>query len=186
MNSKSLKIDKSWALFLDRDGVINKRLPADYVKNISQFEFEEGSLEALAIFSNLFGKIFIVSNQQGIGKGLMSMEDLEAIHSHLLEQVSANNGRIDRIFVSPYLESSRHFTRKPSVGMGIMAKKEFREISFRRSVMVGDSISDMIFGKRLRMKTVFIGSAETINDKPHLTDYCYSSLLQFAQSLVKE
>lgn len=183
MNSKPLRIDKSWTLFLDRDGVINNRLPSDYVKNVSQFKFEEGSLEAIGALSNIFGKILVVSNQQGIGKGLMSTGDLELIHSYLIEQVSANGGRIDKIYVSPYLESSRHFSRKPSVGMGIQAKKDFRDISFKRSVMVGDSITDMIFGKRLGMKTVFIGLPATIANKAFLTDYCYPSLLKFAQSL---
>ncbi len=183
MSSKLLKIDKSWTLFLDRDGVINKRLPSDYVKNVSQFQFEEGSLEGIGILSNLFGKIVVVSNQQGIGKGLMSNNDLESIHSYLVEQVSNSGGRIDKIYVSPYLESSKHFSRKPSVGMGIQARKDFREISFKKSVMVGDSVSDMIFGKRLGMKTVFIGLYTTITNRAHLTDYCYQSLLKFAQSL---
>jgi histidinol-phosphate phosphatase family protein len=183
MNSKPLKIDKSWSLFLDRDGVINKRLPSDYVKSVSQFQFEDGSLKAIEILSRYFGKIVVVSNQQGIGKGLMSMEDLELINAHLIDQVKVSGGRIDKIYVSPYLESARHFSRKPSVGMGIQARKDFREISFRRSVMVGDSMSDMIFGNRLGMKTVFIGDSFTISDKYQLTDYCYPTLLEFAESI---
>ena len=65
------KIDKSWTLFLDRDGVINVRLIDDYVKNINEFEFLPGVLEAFKIFSEKFGRIIIVTNQQGVGKGLM-------------------------------------------------------------------------------------------------------------------
>lgn len=183
MNSKPLIIDKSWTLFLDRDGVINVRLPGDYVRTVSQFRFEEGSLEAIAILSKLFGRIVIVSNQQGVGKGLMTMEELEVVHAHLTDEVTRNGGRIDKIFVSPYLEEEKHFSRKPSVGMGIRAKKEFREISFKRSVMVGDSISDMTFGKRLGMKTVFIGTPSTIANKARLTDFCFVNLLEFAKVL---
>lgn len=173
-------IDRNWTLFLDRDGVINQRIPDDYVKTVDQFKIIDGTLEALAIFNSIFGKIIIVSNQQGIGKGLMSAEELKVIHDHLIHEVNKAGGRIDKILVSPYLHSERHFTRKPSVGMGILAKKEFRDISFRKSVMVGDSISDLIFGKRLGMKTVFIGNPQKVRNRPELADYCYPDLLTFA------
>lgn len=176
----SLKIDKSWTLFLDRDGVINQRIPNDYVKSVDQFKFIEGTLEAIATFSNIFGRIFIVSNQQGIGKGLMTIEELQLVHDHLTSEVIKAGGRIDKIFVSPYLHSERHFTRKPSVGMGIQAHKEFSEISFKKSIMVGDSISDMVFGKRLGMVTVFIGNPSSISQHPKLVDYCYPDLLSFS------
>jgi len=70
-------------LFLDRDGVINVRLIDDYVKRKEEFEFLEGSLEAFKIFAKHFDKIVVVTNQQGIGKGLMSEGDLEKIHSYM-------------------------------------------------------------------------------------------------------
>ena len=59
-------------LFLDRDGVINKKLEGRYVQNFSEFEFIEGSLEAISELSNLFNRILVVTNQQGISKGIMS------------------------------------------------------------------------------------------------------------------
>lgn len=179
----SLMIDKTWTIFLDRDGVINERLPDDYVKNVQQFKFIKGTLEAIAIFTKLFGHIIVVSNQQGIGKGLMTFEDLDRVHAFMLSEVVVAGGRIDKIYVSPYLQSQKHFTRKPAVGMGIFARKEFRQISFRRSVMVGDSISDMIFGKRLGMKTVFIGDREQVRNRPELVDFLYRDLITFARTL---
>ncbi len=182
-NSMSLIIDKTWTIFLDRDGVINERLPDDYVKDVQQFKFIKGTLEAIAIFTKLFGHIIVVSNQQGIGKGLMTFDDLERVHAFMLSEVVKAEGKIDKIYVSMYLQSQKHFTRKPAVGMGILARKEFRQISFRRSVMVGDSISDMIFGKRLGMKTVFIGDREQVRNRPELVDFLYRDLITFARTL---
>lgn len=179
----SLMIDKTWTLFLDRDGVINERLPDDYVKSIEQFKLIEGTIDALAIFAKLFNHIIVVSNQQGIGKGLMSLQELEKIHKHFKEEITRAGGRIDKIYVSPYLNSERHFTRKPAVGMGILAKREFRDISFRKAIMAGDSMSDMLFGKRLGMKTVFIGQPVQTRHLYDLTDFCYPDLLSFAQTL---
>lgn len=181
----TLKIDKNWTLFLDRDGVINERQPGDYVKSIEQFKFTDGCLEALAMFARFFHPIIVVTNQQGVGKGLMSLEELENIHYYLISEVNKAGGRIDKIYISPYLQSERHFTRKPSVGMGIIARKEFRSISFRKSIMVGDSYSDMLFGKRLGMQTVFIGEHEKSREWDQLTNFCYPDLLSFAKSLLE-
>ena len=74
-------------LFLDRDGVINRRLVGDYVKCQDEFEFLEGNLEAFEIFNRLFDKIVVVTNQQGIGKGLMSENDLEQVHSYMKKEI---------------------------------------------------------------------------------------------------
>ena len=76
------KIDKSWTLFLDRDGVINKKLENDYVKTIDEFEFLPQVLEAIKQFSSHFQKIVIVTNQQGISKKLMTENDLEKVHQY--------------------------------------------------------------------------------------------------------
>jgi histidinol-phosphate phosphatase family protein len=178
-----LMIDKTWTLFLDRDGVINERLVDDYVKTPDQFKFIQGSDKAIVLFSEMFHRIVVVTNQQGIGKGLMTHAELDLVHEQLFSELARLGGRIDKIYVSPHLHSARHFTRKPSVGMAIQAKKDFKEISFRRSIMAGDSISDMLFGKRLGMKTVFIGSPDELRDKSRLVDFCFPDLYTFALSL---
>ncbi|MCB9015478.1 MAG: HAD-IIIA family hydrolase [Lentimicrobiaceae bacterium] len=179
----SLKIDKNWTLFLDRDGVINERIPDDYVKSKELFHFIDGTLEAIKIFSALFQKIVVVTNQQGVGKGLMTIDELNEIHIHMLQAVEHAGGVIHKVYFSPYLKSEKHFTRKPSIGMGLLAKKDFKEISFKKSVMVGDSFGDILFGKRLGMKTVFIGSAEMARKFPKLVDFVYPDLITFAKNL---
>jgi len=179
-----LKIDKTWSLFLDRDGVINERLPDDYVKLWEQFRFIDGSLEAIKIFSENFNRIVVVSNQQGVGKGLMSASELEHIHKNMQNAVQQAGGRIDKVYYSSYLASENHFSRKPSVGMGLRARRDCKDISFGKSVMAGDSFGDILFGKRLGMKTVFIGDPQPARDHPHLVDFVFPDLITFAKSIV--
>lgn len=153
---KSIRTEGGWTLFLDRDGVINERLDGDYVKSPEQFRFVPGALDALAIFSSLFDRILIVTNQQGIGRGLMTVAELEQVHSFMVESIQAYGGRIDGIYFSPDLNNTGSFTRKPAVGMGLKARKDYPGIRFKRSIMVGDTFSDMLFGKRLDMFNVLI------------------------------
>ncbi|GAP44364.1 histidinol-phosphate phosphatase family domain [Lentimicrobium saccharophilum] len=178
-----LKIDKSWTLFLDRDGVINKRLPGDYVKAPEQFIFIEGVLEAFRTFSSVFKHIIVVTNQQGIGKGLMTTGQLDLIHNKMMNEITLNGGRVDGIFYAPALDSQGSFLRKPSVGMGLLARKQFKDILFKKSVMAGDSVSDMIFGNRLGMKTVLIGDCILAKQHPELVDFVYPDLLTFANTI---
>ena len=151
------KIDQSWTLFLDRDGVINVRLIDDYVKNTGEFEFMPGVLEAFRIFAQKFGRIIIVTNQQGVGKGLMTMNDVEAVHDYMLKEIENQKGRVDKIYVCPQLKSDPDNYRKPSPRMAYMAQHDFPEIDFGKSVMIGDSNSDIEFGKNAGMHTILIG-----------------------------
>ncbi|MFT5833125.1 MAG: D-glycero-D-manno-heptose 1,7-bisphosphate phosphatase [Cognaticolwellia sp.] len=149
-------IDKTWTLFLDRDGVINKRLVGNYVKSWSEFQFLDGVLESLEILNQKFQTIVIVTNQQGVGKGQMTMESVNAIHAQMLLEIEKNGGRIDKIYVCPALKHNNPKCRKPETGMGEQAQRDFSMIDFSKSVILGDSASDIEFGKRLGMKTVFV------------------------------
>lgn len=173
MTLKNLNIDKSWTLFLDRDGVINKKIDNDYVKHWVEFEFLEGVLESLKYFGSVFGKIVVVTNQQGIGKKLYRLEDLEIIHKNMLYEVEYHGGRIDKVYFSPHLASENHPNRKPGIGMALEAKKDFTDIDFSKSIMIGDSMSDMEFGRKAGMKTIFI--SET-NKNDEWIDFNFSSL----------
>ena len=170
--------DKSWTLFLDRDGVINKRLMADYVKNTNEFELLDGVADAIANANQLFGKVVVVTNQQGIGKKIMTERNLSDIHSYCDELLHVAKARIDRYYFAPELAAETNVLRKPNSGMALQAKADFPEIDFNKSVMVGDSDSDIEFGKRLGMKTVFIGK------EAHKTaDLTFESLKLFIESL---
>lgn len=181
MTLKDLNIDKSWTLFLDRDGVINKKLENDYVKHWIEFEFLEGVIDALKSLNTRFGTIVVVTNQQGIGKGLYRTEDLELIHKNMIYEIEYLGGRIDKVYFSPYLNSENHPTRKPGIGMALAAKKDFPGIDFSKSIIVGDSLSDMEFGRNAGMKTAFI-SEDKINDAR--IDFQFSSLAEFNNALI--
>ncbi len=181
MNLNDLNIDNSWALFLDRDGVINKRIIDDYVKTWDQFEFLPGVIDSINKFSTIFGKIVVVTNQQGIGKGIMRTEDLELIHKNMLYEVTYFKGKIDKVYFSPFLSAENHQDRKPGIGMALKAKKDFPEIDFSKSIMIGDSISDLEFGKNCGMKTIYI------SDQKHLlADFTFLSLEEVAKAISKQ
>lgn len=176
------EIDNSWTLFLDRDGVINKRPPGNYIKTWEDFEFLPGVLESIKILARKFGRIIIVTNQQGIGKGLMTHEDLQNIHRQIQTAISKNGGRIDAIYYCPDLATDTDNCRKPAVFMAIQAKKDFPEIDFSKSIMAGDTPSDMEFGRNAGMRTVFINTnEESVN--PELYDLEFSNLDLFAKTL---
>ncbi|MBS1646816.1 MAG: HAD family hydrolase [Bacteroidetes bacterium] len=179
---KNTTIDTTWTLFLDRDGVINRRIENDYVKILSEFEFLEGVVSAIQKATLLFGKIIVVTNQQGIGKGIYTEMQLHLIHSYMLDEIEKQGGKITKVYHSPHLASENHTFRKPNIGMALQAKKEFLDIDFSKSIMIGDSMSDMDFGKNAGMKTIFISDENIVNDK---IDACFPSLLEAITYLQK-
>ena len=152
---KSWDIDSSWTLFLDRDGVINRKLDG-YVTSWENFSFLPKVPESLAIMSGIFHKICIVTNQQGIDKHVMTHEDLANIHSRMLEVVEYFGGRIDEIYYEPSLAVYDSFRRKPNPGMLLEAAKDFPSISLRKSILIGDSLSDIEAGHSMGLKTIWI------------------------------
>lgn len=180
MNLRDLNIDKTWTLFLDRDGVINKLLPNDYVKTWEQFEFLPGVKEAIPTLNKIFGRIIIVTNQQGIGKELYSISDLEGIHLSFILEIILAGGQIDRIYFAPQLESENNELRKPNIGMANLAKKDFPDINFSKSIILGDSFTDMQFGRTAGMITALIGDKTLTQHQKELVDIQYNSLFEFS------
>ena len=151
-------------LFLDRDGVVNVLLVNDYVKNVSELEIREDFIESIPLILKNFGKVFIVTNQQGVGKGLMTEDDLQRVHDYFLQQVAQAGGRVDRIYYCTALKSAHSFRRKPSIGMALQARRDFADVALKQSVMVGDE-------------------PLTATRYPHLVDYCYPTLFDYAKTL---
>jgi D-glycero-alpha-D-manno-heptose 1-phosphate guanylyltransferase len=152
------KLDKTWTIFLDRDGVLNKHLPDDYVKHASEFEWIEGSKEAVKLLSDKVGKVLVVTNQQGIGKKLMSELDIQDIHYRMQNDVEDIGGKIDRAYYCPHLKFINCKCRKPKSGMAYQAKDEFPDIDFSKSILIGDSITDIQFGQNLGMFTIYLSA----------------------------
>ncbi len=186
-----MELKKFNTLFLDRDGVINVRIPGGYVAKPEEFQFLEGVLEAIPLLNAIFDRILIVTNQQGIGKGLMTSEDLEEVHRRMVEEISEAGGRIEKIYFCPDLADKQPNCRKPAPAMALQAKSEYPEIDFQHSWMVGDSLSDLEFGWNSRMHTALIETnPEEVTKAQHLLRQhqqlpCqrFSSLLELASVL---
>ncbi len=186
MTLKTLNISKDWTLFLDRDGVINQRFVDNYVATVEDFHFIDGVTEAIKHFTTSFGRLLVVTNQQGIDKGLMTDDDLAKVHNYMLAEIEKANGRVSKVYYCAGLAKHRPFRRKPQVGMGLHAKADYPEINFKKSVMAGDSKTDMEFGKRLKMKTVLIGPDNKIaREHPGLVDFWFPSLIEMAKQIEK-
>ncbi|OJY96957.1 MAG: hypothetical protein BGP13_25095 [Sphingobacteriales bacterium 40-81] len=180
------KIDKFWTLFLDRDGVINHETVGLYITRWEDFIFYEGVLDALHIFTQKFGRIIIITNQRGVSKGLMTEDDLKDIHANMLKVVQENNGNIHRIYYC-LDKNDDSPNRKPNPGMGYMAKADFPEIDFSKSIMIGNTMGDMKFGKNIGASTIFIPSNRPAPELPDAyTDAIYPSLISVAEAMQKK
>lgn len=176
-------VDPSWTLFLDRDGVINEDKPGSYIFHAGEFEFMQGAPALFQGLAEKFDHIIVVTNQRGVGKGLMKEDDLTAIHEKMLDGIQRAGGRISGIYFAPSLLNNDPF-RKPNPGMAYQAKTDFPAVDFSRSIMVGNKMSDMAFGRNAGMYTVYIASTNPEAPFPHPdVDLRYNSLLDFANHL---
>ncbi len=181
MKNKLPIIYSNWTLFLDRDGVLNHQKEGSYIFTWDEFIFYDGVLQAMQFFATHFKYIFIVTNQRGVGKGLMTVEDLHTIHRNMQTSIELAGGRIDGIYYCPELES---INRKPHTGMALQAQKDFPDLDFSKSIMVGNSMSDMEFGRNIGATTVFVSTTNKAADpNDERIDYLYGSLGDFASAL---
>jgi len=177
------QIDKTWTLFLDRDGVINYEKQNDYIHCWEEFKFYEGVLIAMKKFSKIFHRIIVVTNQKGVGKGLTKLDDLHSIHANMEKEIIKSGGRIDAVYYCSDLDDNSPF-RKPNPGMGLQAVKQFPDINLAKSIMVGNTISDMEFGRNLGVYTVFLPTTRPEVDlKDNRIDAVYDSLPAFARAI---
>jgi len=173
-------IDNTWTLFLDRDGVINHRIMGGYVTKIEDFKFLQCVELAIQQLKKQFQYIFVVTNQQGVGKGLMTESNLNEIHRYMINQLGENRSLITKVYFAPELKKDLNNTRKPAPAMALKAQSEFEGVVFQKSVMVGDTDSDILFGKNLGMKTVRIKTEEPIHVE---ADFTCNTLFEFSNLL---
>ena len=153
-------------LFLDRDGVINYKIENDYVKSIQDFKFIPEFIYVVKDLSLLFNRIIIITNQQGIGKGLMSISDLNEIHEYMLNTINDNNGKIDKIYFCPHHpakgfpnENKKYKVicscRKPKPGMYLEIANELN-ISLSETIVVGDSLRDLEAAQKVGAQSILV------------------------------
>ena len=159
MRGKKIK-----TVFLDRDGVINRKPPeGDYVKSWKEFEFLPKAPEALRLLKEAGMRIIIVTNQRGIARGLMTERDLEEIHKRMLVELARLQASVDAIYYCPHEEGVCD-CRKPRVGLFRKAQQDFPDIDFSSSAVIGDSLKDMEAGTQLGSLTILIAD-ETAKEK---------------------
>ena len=146
-----------WTVFLDRDGVVNVRKYGGYVESVEEFVFLPGAVEAIVRFGECAVRVVVVTNQRGIALGKMTEGDLEEVHGYFVNAVEEAGGRLDAIYHCPDDRDVGSTCRKPEVGMPMQAQADFPEIDFGKSIIFGDSASDLEMGRRLGMVCVHVG-----------------------------
>lgn len=132
---------KGGAVFLDRDGVINRRIQEGYVTRLSEFEFLPDAIPGIRALAKSARPIIVVSNQAGVSKGLIPLRALEQITEWFVEQIVAGGGRIDAVYYCPHLPTDDCQCRKPRPGLFLQAANDFG-VDLQQSFMIGDTISD--------------------------------------------
>jgi D-glycero-alpha-D-manno-heptose 1-phosphate guanylyltransferase len=176
-------IDKSWTLFMDRDGVFNHDKVGSYVFHPDEFIFYDGALEATRIISEKFGRVIVTTNQRGVGRGLMTLDDLKKVNDKLQRVVKENGGQIDHVYSATAM-SDLDAIRKPNPGMAFLAKRDFPDIDLSKTIMIGNNPSDMQFGRNAGLYTVYLTTTNPPYELPHQdVDWQFESLYAFAKSL---
>lgn len=165
------------AVFLDRDGVINVKAPeGDYIKSWSEFHFLSGAIEAIKKLNQNHWLVIIITNQRGIARHLMTMDDLQNIHYSMEKELNKHGAHIDGIYVCPHEKGTCH-CRKPDIGLFLQAEKDF-SINKSRSWMIGDSKTDIEAGRNYGIHTIAVVNSISLADKQ------FPDLLSAAQFII--
>ena len=180
------RADYMRAVFLDRDGVINEDRD-DYVKNLGDLKVYPFVPESIRRLNNAHLPVFVISNQQGVAKGLIAEEDLQAIQRQITQRVEAAGGHISAFYYCRHLASDDCPCRKPRPGMLLEAAKE-HGIDLADSVMVGDSECDVLAGKAAGCRTVLLlsghAAAQDLDNLASKPDHVASNLSEATEYIV--
>ena len=140
-------------IFLDRDGTLNP--DPGYISSIRSFGFYDFTLDALRKISSKKNVFCIISNQSGVGRGLIKKEDLEEINDFIKTEFKSHSINLLDIYCCLDHPNSATERRKPGLGMFLEAKKEHK-LTLSDSLMVGDSMKDIVCGYKLNMDTMLV------------------------------
>lgn len=180
--AKKRRERSEWALFVDRDGTLNTRIDGAYVTKPDELEMIEGASRALGALSAWAPYTVVVTNQQGVGKGLLSQGDLGLVHQKLLSEVQREGAIVRDILVCPHLAEKGCECRKPEPGLALEWLEKHPEVDGALSIMVGDAASDVEMAKNLANQTGGCLAISVGNDSSS-GDFHFPSLLHFALEL---
>lgn len=166
------------AVFLDRDGVIN--YDTSYVHDVADFKYISGSKEGLKRLAEAGYKLFIITNQSGIGCGYYTMEDTEKLHKYMLADLAKDGIKIEKIYICPHRSDENCKCRKPNPYFVLQAQKEF-DIDLSKSFFVGDRDVDIGCGKNAGVKTILVGDLGSGNIEP---DFMEKDLISAVNGIV--
>lgn len=129
------------ALFLDRDGVVIENQP-NYVRSLEEIIFLPGSLDALRELNHSHIKIFFVTNQSAVGRGILSLQTALELHKHILDVIQASGGRVDDTFICPHAPQDACDCRKPRPGLFLQAAERYN-LDLAECICIGDAVSDL-------------------------------------------
>jgi len=173
------------AIFLDRDGTLNVD-EKGYTYKIEDFQLHDGVIEGLKRLKDF--KLFIISNQSGIGRGYYSEEDMHKYNKKMLEEFSKNNIKIEKVYFCPHSPKDKCDCRKPSLKFVKEAEKEF-DIDLSKSWVIGDHGFDVKMGKDAGCKTIYLltghGTKHLEETKRFNPDHIAKSFLEAIDFLLK-
>ena len=143
-------------VLLDRDGVINKKPPkGNYVTNVDKFIYLSGAISGLKLLQAKKYNIFIVTNQAGVARGVMTEKELQKVHNKLLEVTEKYGVSIKDIYYCPHDWNAGCSCRKPQPGMLFRAAAE-HNFDLTKAVFIGDDIRDKQAGEKAWCKTILM------------------------------
>jgi len=148
------------AVFLDRDGVINKERK-DYVKSIKEFQILDNIPKAIKMLKEEGFLIIVITNQSAINRGLITIETLNEIHNHLQKILKNNNTSIDDFYFCPHRPDENCQCRKPNPGMLVKATQE-HDINMNQSFMIGNSLTDIQAAQKAGCKGILLNHNQTL------------------------
>ncbi len=155
------------AIFLDRDGVINQQITGTYVTQWSEFRFMPDIAGVLTEIAALPFPIIVISNQAGVGKGLLSVAELSSITHGFVRQLASRGGRIDAAYYCPHTPQEACGCRKPKPGLLRRAARDWN-INLTRSVLIGDSATDVQAAAAAGCQSILLASGAAFADLPAL------------------
>lgn len=178
------------AIFLDRDGVINK-YPGDkeYVTGWRQFRFLPRAKKAIARLHKNGFKIFIISNQAGVGKGIFSQNALDYITKRMLQEIRRAGGNIDNVYYCSHRKDEDCSCRKPRTGLIDKTKKDY-PIRMKDSFFIGDTIRDVNTAKSAGSNSILVLSGkEKLSNRKHWEaepDFIFKDLYEATKFILNQ